>query len=109
MEEQEQTLKDLRVALKEIDVMRCVKDISDAERNVLELTAVALRDAERVGIAKLQKQVIKDMEVKTASLNEQAKAIRNRVTQMNKMPKVLDTVETVIKTAVKVVAAIAKW
>ena len=31
------------------------------------------------------------------------------VTQMNKMPKVLDKIETVIKTAVKIVAAIAKW
>jgi len=35
MEEQEQTLKDLRVALKEIDVMRCVKDISETSRSSL--------------------------------------------------------------------------
>ena len=109
METQTQTLKELRASLKEIDAMRRVKDLSDAERKALELTAVALRDAERVGIAVIQKQVIKDMEEQTASLNAQARAIRTRVTRMNKVPKVLDNIETVIKTAVKLVVAIAKW
>ena len=109
METQTQTLKELRASLKEIDAMRRVKDLSDAERKALELTAVALRDAERVGIAVIQKQVIKDMEEQTASLNAQARAIRARVTRMNKVPKVLDNIETVIKTAVKLVVAIAKW
>ena len=89
--------------------MRRNKHLSDAEREALELTAVALRDTERVAIAKIQKQLIKDMETKTASLNTQAKVIRSRVTRMNKVPKVLDKIETVIKTAVKIVAAVAKW
>jgi DNA repair ATPase RecN len=106
---QAQTLKELRTSLQEIDAMRRVKDISDAEREALELTAVALRDAERVAIAIAQKQFIKDMETQTASLTTQARAIRARVTQINKMPKVLDKIESVIKTAVKIVAAIAKW
>ena len=110
MENQEQTLKELRASIKEIDGMRLVQDISDDEREALELTAVALRDAERLCIAKMQNQLIKDLQAQTASLNEQAKVIRARVTQMNKFPnKVLDNIETVIKTAVKIVAAIAKW
>ena len=109
METQPQTLKELRASLKEIDTMRSVKDLSDAECKALEMTAVALRDAERVAIAVMQKQVIKDMEEQTASLNAQARAIRARVSRMNKMPKVLDNIETVIKTAVKLVVAIAKW
>ena len=109
METQAQTLKELRASLLEIDTMRRNKDISDAEREALELTAIALRDAERVAIAIAQKQFIKDMEQQTASLTEQARVIRARVTKINKMPKVLDQIETVIKTAVKIVAAIAKW
>ena len=106
---QTQTLRELRASLQQIDTMRLVKDISDAEREALELKAVALRDAERVAIAIAQKQFIKDIELQTASLTAQARVIRTRVAQMNKMPKVLDKIETVIKTAVKIVAAIAKW
>jgi hypothetical protein len=106
---QTQTLKELRISLKEIDTMRRVKDISDYEREALELTAVALRDAERVAIAITQKQFIKDMEIQTADLTAKARVIRARVTQINKMPKVLDNIESAIKIAVKIVAAIAKW
>ena len=110
MENQANTLLELRASIKEIDAMRRVKDMPDAEREALELTAVALRDAERILIAKMQNQFVKDMEKETASLTAQAKIIRARVTKMNKMPnKILDSVETVIKTAVKIVAAIAKW
>jgi len=106
---QTRTLKELRASLQEIDAMRRVKDISDAEREALEMTSVSLRNAERIAIAATQKQFIKDMETQTASLNEQARVIRARVTQMNKMPKVLDNIESVIKTAVKILVAIAKW
>ena len=109
MEQQAQTLKELQESIKAIDNKRSNKDISDTEREVLELTAVALRDAERVAIAAIQKQVIKNMEAKTAALNAQAKEIRAKVTKINKTPKVLDSIESVIKTAVKIVAAIAKW
>ena len=110
MENQTQTLNDLRASIKEIDTMRRIKTMTGAEREALELTAVALRDAERVLIAKMQNQFIKDMEAQTASLTEQARIIRARVTKMNKMPnKVLDNIETIIKTAVKIVAAVAKW
>jgi len=109
MEKQELTLKELQASIKAIDVQRSNKEISDAERETLELTAIALRDAERVAIATIQKQVIKDLEEKTAALNAQAKVIRAKVTAINKTPKALDTIESVIKKAVKIVAAVAKW
>ena len=109
MDSQNQTLKELRQSLSDIDALRRDPHLSDAEREALELTAVALRDAERVAIARIQKQLIKDMESMTANLNAQARIIRARVTKMNKAPKVVDQIETVIKTAVKIVAAIAKW
>ena len=104
-----QTLKELQASIKDIDIKRRDKHISDDEREVLELTAISLRDAERVVIARIQKQFIKDIQERTASLNEQAKKIRTKVAQMNKMPKALNTIETAIKTAVKIIAAIAKW
>lgn len=109
MNAQTQTLKDLRASLKEIDRLRRDKHLSDAERETLELTAVALRDTERVAIAKIQKQLIKDMEARTAALNTQAKVIRTKVTKMNKVPKVLDKIESAIKVAVKIITVIAKW
>ena len=110
MENQTQTLTELRSSLKEIDMMRRVKDVTDAERDVLEQAAVALRDAERILIAKIQSQFIKDMEKETAALNQQAKDIRSRVTKMNKMPnKVLAEIQTVLKTVVKILIAVAKW
>ena len=104
-----QTLKELRGSIKDIDAKRRGKHISDAEREALELTAVTLRDAERVAIAAIQKQLIKDMQERTASLNKQAKIIRAKVTKLNRTPKVLNAVETAIKTATKIIAAIAKW
>ena len=109
MATQEQTLSDLRKSIKDIDDQRRNERLSEEEREALELTAVALRDAERVAIDKTQKQIIKEMQERTSSLNEQARIIRAKVTMMNKMPKVLDSIETAIKTAVKIVAAIAKW
>ena len=106
---QTQTLKELRASLKEIDAIRRGKHLSVTEREALELAAVTLRDAERVAIAKIQKQVIKDMEAKTADLDARAKVIRAKVSKMNNVPKVLDKIESTIKTAVKIVAAIVKW
>ena len=103
------TLKELRASIKDIDAKRRGKNLSDSEREALDMTAIALRDAERIVIAKIQKQLLKDMQEQTAKLNEQAKAIRAKVTKMNRVPKVLDAIETTIKTAVKIVAAIAKW
>ena len=103
------TLRELRASLKDIDAKRRSKNLSDDEREALDMTAVALRDAERIVIAKIQKQLLKDMQERTAKLNEQAKAIRAKVTKMNRVPKILDAIETAIKTAVKIVAAVAKW
>lgn len=105
----EQTLKELRASLEEIDAKRRDKPLSDPEREVLELTAVALRDAERIAIAKIEKQIIQEMEEKTADLNAQAKIIRAKVTNMNQVPEVLNKIESIIKIAVKIVAAVAKW
>ncbi|HHV03501.1 MAG TPA: hypothetical protein GXX64_06275 [Bacteroidales bacterium] len=38
-----------------------------------------------------------------------SKRIRTRVTRMNKVPKALDAIETVIKEVVKILVAVGKW
>jgi len=109
MKPQSQTLQELRASLLEIDTIRLSKEISETERETLELTAIALRDAERLAISKTQNSIIKALEAETAALNAKARDIRARVTRMNKTAKTLDKIESVIKTAVKIMAAIAKW
>ncbi|MDR2038150.1 MAG: hypothetical protein LBQ60_09525 [Bacteroidales bacterium] len=104
-----QTLKELRASMKDIDMKRRSEHLQDNEREVLEMAAVALRDAERLAIAKIQKQLIKDLQEQTARLNEQSKIIRAKVSAINKVPKVLDSIESAIKMAVKIITAVAKW
>ncbi|HQH10455.1 MAG TPA: hypothetical protein PK774_07495 [Bacteroidales bacterium] len=108
-ETEERTLKEIQQAIERVDRERLDPTLGVKERGLLELSALALRDAERLAIARLQKQVYKDMEQVTARLNQLSKRIRTRVTRMNKVPKVLDAIETVIKEVVKILVAVGKW
>ncbi|MCK9625387.1 MAG: hypothetical protein M0R23_02850 [Bacteroidales bacterium] len=103
------SLKEIQYAIKNVDEKRQAKDISEDERELMEMSAVALRNAERVAIAKLQKGIIKELEESTVELNKLSKTIRTRVSKMSKVPKALDKVETVIKEVVKILATVAKW
>ncbi len=109
MSEEEITLKEIREALRMADEKRLDLQLSQKQRELLEQSALALRDAERLAIARLQKEVYKDMEQITARLNDLSKRIRTRVTRMNKVPKALDAIETVIKEVVKILVAVGKW
>ncbi len=109
MSEEEITLKEIREALRMADEKRLDPQLSQKQRELLEQSALALRDAERLAIARLQKEVYKDMEQITARLNDLSKRIRTRVTRMNKVPKALDAIETVIKEVVKILVAVGKW
>ena len=105
----ELTLAQIQQAIERVDRQRMDLSLGVKERGLLELSALALRDAERLAIARLQKEVYKDMEQITARLNELSKRIRTRVTRMNKVPKALDAIETVIKEVVKILVAVGKW
>mgnify|MGYP006911568056 FL=1 len=109
MSEDELSLQEIRVALRMADEKRLDLQLTQRQRELLELSALALRDAERLAIARLQKEVYKDMEQITARLNDLSKRIRTRVTRMNKVPKALDAIETVIKEVVKILVAVGKW
>ena len=105
----ELTLAQIQHAIERVDRERMDLSLGVRERGLLELSALAMRDAERLAIARLQKEVYKDMEQITARLNDLSKRIRTRVTRMNKVPKALDAIETVIKEVVKILVAVGKW
>ena len=106
---EELTLAQIQQAIEQVDRQRMDLSLGVKERGLLELSALAMRDAERLAIARLQKEVYKDMEQITARLNDLSKRIRTRVTRMNKVPKALDAIETVIKEVVKILVAVGKW
>ena len=106
---EELTLAQIQQAIEQVDRQRLDLTLGVKERGLLELTALALRDAERLAIARLQKEVYKDMEQITARLNDLSKRIRTRVTRMNKVPKALDAIESVVKEVVKILVAVGKW
>ena len=59
------TLEDIRQALYGIDRQRLEQDLPPEERDTLELSAVALRDAERLLVAQKQKQLVQQQEALT--------------------------------------------
>ena len=62
--------------------------------------------AERLLIAKLQKEIIADLEQKVLSVQKLSRSIRAKVTRMNNTAKSLDKVDNVIKGVVKVLGKI---
>ncbi|HBG53572.1 MAG TPA: hypothetical protein DDW70_05115 [Rikenellaceae bacterium] len=107
--QEERTLAEIQEAIARVDQQRMDPTLGVKERGLLELSALALRDAERLAIARLQEKVYKDMELVTARLNQLSKRIRSRVTRMNKAPKALDVIESVIKEVVKILVAVGRW
>ncbi len=103
------TLKEIQSAISAIDKTRLDPSLSAQEQKILELSAVALRDAERLAIAKINGEILKDLEATTQELKSLSRSIRTRVTRMNKLPKALDKIEKVIKEIVRILTAITKW
>ena len=105
----EQTLEDIRQALYDIDRQRLEQDLPPEERDMLELSAVALRDAERLLVAQKQKQLVQQQEALTEEITELARIIRARVTRMNQVPKAVEAVEKVLREVVVILKACGKW
>lgn len=109
MKKQDLSLSEIRRALASADAQRTEKELTQEERQVLEQTCVTLRDAERSAIIDTETGLVKGFQKSAGKVNLQAKEIRAIVTRMNKIPKVLDSTEKVIKECVKVLKAIAGW
>lgn len=102
------TLAEIRSALDKVEERRALKEISDEERAALEEASVTLRDAERTAIADIENGIVKEFRSDTELVSLQAKRIREMVSRMNKLPKVLGITESVVKDCIKVLKSIAK-
>jgi len=103
------SLDDIRTAIREIDLKRRDETLTAKQREILELSAVVLRDAERVAIIALQKEVIDGLASSVEDLKKRSRSIRARVTRMNKVPKVLDNIEQAMGYAITAMKAISRW
>ncbi|GEM_PF-452528 len=108
-ETKNQTLKEIQETLIKIDEQRLDPELNKKEKELLELSALALRNAERLTIASLQTESYKEMEELTSELNRLSKQIRSRVTRMNKLPHTLDKIETLLKSIVKIITEVGRW
>lgn len=108
-EEEQRTLADIRKSIADVDAKRALKRLTEEQREALEMTAVGLREAERIAIAKTQKKALAEMEDLTADVNKLSKEIRERMKKMNAFPKGVAKVEAVLSAAVKLLIAAARW
>lgn len=102
-------LEEIQSALVKADKARLSQGVSAQERELMEQACVTLREAERRAIVNAQTGLVERLRESAGGVNLHAKRIRELVTKLNKIPKGLDTVESVIKECVKVLRAIALW
>lgn len=102
------TLAEIRSSLQDIEKKRAEEGISDEEREVLEAASVTLREAERTAISDLQNGIIKEFSKETEDVKLQAGEIRDLVTRMGRLPKVLGKIDTVLKECARVLRLIAR-
>ncbi|MBO5933400.1 MAG: hypothetical protein J6Q19_06735 [Bacteroidaceae bacterium] len=101
------TLKEIRDLLQEVEEKRTDPAISNEERILLEESALSLKAAERAAILDIEQQIIDNFENQCNETLLQSKNIRELVTKLNRLPKVLNTTESVIKECVRVLTLIA--
>ncbi len=100
------TLDEIRLALSEIEQARINTDISKEERELLELSSRAFRDAERLRIKTIQTSLSKEINKEFEDLKLLSKQIRERVSRMNKAAKVIDVLDDVFKELLELWAVI---
>ena len=96
------TFSEIRFALTEIDHQRKDNTLSDTERELLELSAVRLREAERELIEAKEKNITTGLDRSIKNLSALTKEIRKSVARMNKTVSTLDSIESIIKQLVKI-------
>jgi hypothetical protein len=102
-------LNDIRKSIASIDAARNERNLTQYERDALELSAIALRDAERVEITKIQKSITTELSNAVAPLKEHSAKMRDIVTRINKGSKIIDLVEESIRVVANIITAISKY
>ncbi len=103
---QELSLQEIRQSLADIESQRA-KTTDPEQRLALEEAAITLRQAERKAVKSTQKELVKEFKTTAQDVNLQAKKIRATVTRLNKIDKVLDGTQNVIKECVRILKIIA--
>lgn len=107
--DREWTLKEIRRALADLDKERFVKRSSYEDVAYLENAIHELRDAERSLISEKEEVLISQLRNAATLLSEHSRAIRTNVAKMNRMAKVLDNIESVVKRVVDVIQEFNRW
>lgn len=106
--EYNETLIEIRSSLAQIDTARRDKTLSDQERELLELSAAALREAELIKIQTIESELLKQLEQSVNNLQLKSREIRARVTSMNKAPRAINAVERALLIITQIVKAAAR-
>lgn len=107
--DREWTLIEIRRALADLDKERFVKRSSYEDVAYLENAIHELRDAERSLISEKEEELISQLRNVATLLSEHSRAIRANVAKMNRMAKVLDNIESVVKRVVDVIQEFNRW
>lgn len=101
------TLSEIRKLITEIESERANPNLSEQERKLLEESALSLRSAERNAIIETESNLVSKFEESAKETSIHSKHLRELVTEFNKLPKALNTTETIIKECVRVLTIIA--
>lgn len=107
--DRKRTLEDVREAIAENDALRLDSSLNEDVRLGLEKTALTLRDLERELIESSSEAIVDRLEVASKSIEDLARDIRARVTEMNAAPKALEHIKKVLSMLTRFLAELARW
>lgn len=102
-------MEDVREAIAENDALRLDSSLNEDVRLGLEKTALTLRDLERELIESSSEAIVDRLEVASKSIEDLARDIRARVTEMNAAPKALEHIKKVLSMLTRFLAELARW
>lgn len=107
--DRKRTLEDVREAIAENDALRLDSSLNEDVRLGLEKTALTLRDLERELIESSSEAIVDRLEAASKSIEDLARDIRARVTEMNAAPKALEHIKKVLSMLTRFLAELARW
>lgn len=107
--DREWTLKEIRKALADLDKERYVKRSSYEDVAYLENVIHELRDAERSLMSEKEEELISQLRNAAIILTDHSRTIRANVAKLNRITKVVDNIESVVKRVVDVIQEFNRW
>ena len=107
--EKEQTLRDIRKSLTDLDKERFNKRNTYEDVAILENTIYHLREAERALIAEKETELIERLKAAAQSLSVHSKNVRANVAKMNRTSKIVNEIEEIIKKIAQVIKEFNRW